>query len=539
MLADCQANNAEAAAMILDASPHVSGICPRRSGKTFMAVLAALITGEAKPGSISLIISLNLKQLRRLYWSGGPSGLFTVARKYGVKLEFNNTHLRWEHENGSFGYLLGAEDDEQLEVIRGLEADLYIVDECKSFAPLVLEKLITDVIDPQRVTRKGRLMLIGTPGYITSGPFYQATCPTALDSDGRPYLIGMDAQYRMVDRAVDAWGRTANEDLLWSCHHWTLQDNRSKPHQWEEVQKIKRKNKWKDDDPTWRREYLGEWTTGGGGLVFRYGDEKPKGNVIWRPEVTKENISGLPEAGAPWRLVAGLDIGYEAPTAFVICAYSRKLGELRHVVDYSHRHMLVDDIAEMIVNAETAYGPIEKIFVDCGNLGKTIMQTLVREHGFPMERAEKREKQDYIELVNAAFARGELKIIEGTKLEAQLLTNAWKLNDDRQETFDDLVRRGKLREDDSIPNDSTDALLYLYRGSLHHFGIKEAGSDEPDYGSPEWKAKWEKAQLAKFRAKYASDKRQKYDLPRPPAVARRALTNRQWMSIPTSLARSS
>lgn len=529
MLADLHRVNAKAAAMVLDPSPHVAAICPRRAGKTYAAVLAALITGEANPGSISLIISLNLKQLRRLYWAGGPSGLFTIAKKYGLNLEFNNTYLRWEHENGSIGYLLGADDAEQLEVIRGLEADLYIIDECKSFAPVVLETLIEDIIDPQRASRKGRVIMIGTPGFIMGGPFWQATCPTAqfelvLESGERT-----KAKWHVDHGATDQYGRTPDGDLLWSRHHWTLQDNTAMPHQWVEALKKKRQKQWGGDDETWQREYLGLWTPSSEGLVFRYYSEKSKGCVNWVPQRTEENPTGLPEEGAPWRLVAGLDIGYEAPTAFVICAYSARLRQLRHVADYSRPHMLVPDIAEMIQGAIATYGPIERIYADVGNLGKMIVETLIREYGFPLEKADKREKYDHIELLNAAFSRGEVLIIEKTPLENQLLTNAWDLRDEAKGKRDDLARRGKLREDDAIPNDSTDALLYLFRGSLHRFGWT-AKEPTPEPGTPEWRKIWERKQLEAARREFAAQGKEKItnQLPRAPSFLRRALQWARW-----------
>lgn len=531
MLNDLLRTNAKAGAMVLDPSPHIAANCPRRAGKTYAAVLAALITGEAKPGSITLIISLNLKQLRRLYWAGGPSGLFTIARKYGLNLQFNNTYLKWEHENGSIGYLLGADDDEQLEVIRGLEADLYIIDECKSFQPVVLTKLIDDIIDPQRASRNGRIMMIGTPGHIFAGPFWKATCPKALDKTGKPYHLDYGE--------TDPWGRTPSEDLLWSHHHWTLADNTAKPHQWTEALKKKRQMGWEDDDPTWCREYLGLWTSSGAGLVFRYHEAKGLGRATWVPEVTKNNPTGLPEEGAPWRLIAGLDFGYEAPTAFVVCAYSARLRQLRLVHDESHQHMLVPDVAEMIQAAISKYGPIEKIYADVGNLGKMVVETLIREYGFPLERADKREKFDHIELLNAAFSRGEVLIIEQTVVEHQLLTNAWDLRDDAdgddgEDTKTRLARAGRLREDDAIPNDSTDALLYCFRGSLHHFAWRIQSEDTPTPGTPEWIKRWEKAQLAKARAEVRKELEQgkpSYTLPRAPSFVQRALKHR-W-SLPT------
>lgn len=511
--------------LIADPAPRVSGICPRRAGKSYAGAAAALITGEAKPGSISIIISLNLKQLRRLYWKGGASGLFALNQEFGLNLKFNSGFLMWEHENGSIGYLLGAEDDEQLEVIRGLEADLYLIDECKSFAPAVLSTLIDEIIEPQRASREGKLILIGTPGYIFAGPFYQATCIDAYDrkdTEKKPYMLPYGKK--------DPWGRTPAEDFLWSCHSWTLKENTAKPKQWTNAERLKRAKRWADDHPIWQREYLGMWTAGGSGLVYRYGAEKSSGRVNWTPNVVLDprnpdlhNPTGLPKEGAPWRLIAGLDLGYEAPTAFVVAAYSAKLKELRHVHDEAHRHLLPPDIADMIHAAQEKFGTIERIFADSGNLGKMIIMQLIRDYGLPIEKADKREKLDYIELVNGSMARGEIKIIEGTTLEAQLLTNAWKLQDEDEDEITDLARRGKLKEDDAIPNDSADAFLYLYRGSLHQFG-QRTEEDQPEPGSRAAIKKWEKDQVAKARASFKHEERQQHkSMNRAPRFAKQAM----------------
>ncbi len=480
-------------AVVLDTSPHVSALCPRRAGKTLAAALAALITGEAKPGAVSIIISLNKQQLRRLYWKGGSSGLWTLAHKFNLNVKFHGTYLSWEHENGSMGYLLGADDDEQLEVIRGLEADLYVIDECKSFAVPRLSTLIDDIIDPQRSSRQGRILLIGTPGFTAAGPFWQATNALAKDSSGKPFLVEYGKK--------DAWGRTPKANLLWSFHHWTLQETAPcMAHQWEDALLKKAQRGWGDEHPTWIREYLGRWTTSGDGMVFRYANEKGHGRVTWVPNRTDENPTGLPPEGAPWRLVGGLDLGFEAPTAFVVLAYSARLRQIRHVWDYSRPHLLVHDIAELIRGAIQRFGNIEKIYADQGNLGKTIVNTLIAD-GFPLEAAEKREKNDYIELINAAFEQGELLVVEGNeynseaKLEEQLLTNVWDLGDEDKTT---LARLGKLREDNSIPNDSTDALVYGFRGALHRFGYTDA-PPEHAYGTPKWVEKWEREQLAAAR----------------------------------------
>lgn len=477
-------------ALVTDPAPHISGLCPRRAGKSYAGAAAALITGEAKPGSISLIISLNLKQLKRLYWAGGPSGLFTLDKKFGLGLEFNGSELRWEHQNGSIGYLLGCDDADQLEVIRGLEADLYVVDECKSFSPSVLQTLIDDIIDPQRETRNGRLILIGTPGNHPSGPFYQATCARAVDPDGRPWLI--------TPGSTDDWGRTAESDLLWSAHSWTLEDNKAAPWQWKGALRKKRSKRWNDDDPTWQREYLGKWTNVTEGTVYRYADMLNTGKVSWSPERTEANPTGLPAEGAPWHLIGGLDLGFNEPTAFVIAGYSQRLQELRHVWDTSTSHMLVPDVAEMIREAQRRFGKLEMIYADMGNLGKMIVETLLKD-GFPIEKADKREKYDHIELLNSSFYRGEVKVIEDSRpnsLHNQLITNQWALGD---HSFEDLARAGRLVEDKSVPNDTCDAFLYLYRGAHHRYALQSPVVDSAE-GTREWIVAWEKDQLRRARA---------------------------------------
>lgn len=535
MLADCKRVNFKQWQLITDMSPHVAGLCPRRAGKSYAGALAALITGEMKPGAISLVISLNKQQLRRIYWSGGPSGLYRLAAKYNLKLEFNNTYLRWEHENGSIGYLLGCEDDEQLEVIRGLEADLYLVDECKSFQPAKLMKLIDSIIDPQRESRQGKLMLIGTPGFIPMGPFYEATCTKALDKDGRPYALPfgtLDQHFVNYEPPSKEFPdgkplpdgqtrrRTAQDDLLWSLHEWTLSDNTALPHQWVGALRKKKAKGWEDDNPTWLREYMGRWTFVGEGLVYAYAAEKLAGRCTWTPAPTKENPTGLPTDGR-WRFVGGLDFGYEAPTAFVVAAYSRKYGQIRHVFDFSTRHLLTHEIAERVKQVERKLSiKLEMIYADVGNLGKAMAEELVRDYHIPIERAQKREKLDYIEQLNSAFSLGEVLIIPGTTLETQLLTNAWDIEETDEDSMpsysdgtrmsskENMGRLGILVEDESIPNDSTDALLYLFRGCLYRFG-KPVEEAQLEVGSQAYHDAQEAKELAEFRKQIAEQDKRK------------------------------
>lgn len=473
---------------ILDDNPLVSVLCPRRAGKTFMTSVAALMTGEANPGSITLIMSLTLKALKRNYWLGSRSGLPHLSQKYGLGLTFNSSELRWQHENGSIGYLLGAEDRTQMEYIRGIEADLYIVDECKSFAPGILEELIRDIILPQRISRRGRLMLVGTPGSIFAGPFWEATCPEARSAptdefpSGRPFMVPHDEE--------DRYGRPRRH--LWSGHHWSLQDNEKMAHQWNEALDLKALKGWDDDNPTWQREFLGKWTNTHEGLVYNYVEHRSTPEKVnWIPHPTEANPTGLPQDKGPWHLVMGLDLGYEDPTALVVGAWSESHPELRHIHDEKHPHLLVPDVIDLVQRNVAKYGMPEVIVVDTGgSMGKTFAETLSRLYGLPVIAAKKQEKFEYIELLNGDFATGRVKIIAGSSLEKQLESVQFDLSDGARA---ELAHKGRLREDPACPNDVTDAFLYMWRECHHFFAKKTPNSPEP--GSLAW---WEERERLSY-----------------------------------------
>jgi hypothetical protein len=458
-----EAQNPNAKRVILDSNPLVSVICGRRGGKTFGAASLACITGEARPHSITLVISLTLKHLKRNWWFGSPSGVPAMDRTFGLGLEFNSADLRWTHQNGSVGYLLGAESREMLDYIRGIEADVVIIDECKSFAPAILCELIDEILRPMLMSRKGRLILIGTPGAINAGEFYHATNPQAR----RPFKVNgevLDLPALLPYGTDDPWKR--NKRILWSFHQWHTRDNLARPDQWEwALEEMDRKG-WAPDSPSWLREYEGQWLPSGEGLVYKYQEvkEKDSGLVNWSPTRSVANPTGLPQ-GRKWHLIMGLDLGFMDATALVVGAWSDTDGQLYHVHDEKHTHLLPDDVCDMVNEAISRFGAPEVVFGDAGGLGKMLVEMLLHK-GIPIEKASKTEKNDHIELLNSDFCRGRIKIIPGSELEGQLQSVQWNLSKGALTT---LAKTGRLTEDPACANDLTDAFLYMWRGAMHHF----------------------------------------------------------------------
>jgi len=478
--------------MILDPARKKGLRCPRRAGKSYGLSSLALHVGESAPNKRILIISLTLKSTRENYWAGAPGGIFTLNTRYGLNLKFNHTDSVWVHENGSRGRLAGAETRADIEYLRGAaaEADVAIVDECKSFAPDLLRELIQDILQPGLMTRRGTLILGGTPGLIPQGVFFDATHPEARTEHGA--ILNIPWDLRESRRYADA------DPRVWSLHSWDLEDNTSAPWQWEEALINKQTNGWADDHPTWLREYRGQWVTDSTGLVYAYAALRAGGKVTWFPAASKANPTGLPTEHGPWHTVLGVDFGYEDDFALVLSAYSEQIAELRVVYEYKSKHLTIEKMVAQIQKVIDRYGQPSAIVGDAGGLGKLVIESINQMYAIPIEKAEKTEKFDHIELLNSDFHAGRIKIIPNSapeSLETELCGLQWDLSKESKEY---LVRRGKLREDPGQPNHLCDALLYSWRYAFHHFARPVMQAAER--GSPEWLAQWDAEQARRAAA---------------------------------------
>lgn len=465
--------------------------CPRRSGKSFALSSLALWYGEKFPNSRILIISLTLKSTIDNFWAAAPGGLFAQNDKYHLDIKWNNSRYSWLHENGSRGHLQGAETVADIERIRGAlaEADIAIVDECKSFSPDLLAQLIRDVLSPGLLTRDGTLILSGTPGSIPVGMFYEATSPSAR-TDGNcpdckkphptcvPVGEEMDERFDCIRASAAKDEDHPGVDALYRLHSWELKDNLASPGAWKRALSDKMRNQWADDHPAWRREYLGEWVTDATDLVYAYAAHKDKPDfVTWQPQRSKGNPAGLPQDLGPWRYVLGIDLGFVDDSALVLCAYSEQTKQLRHVYDYKSPGLTIDEFITEVYEVIDRFGRPDAIVADvAGGGSKMLIETLNQRYGLGVEAAKKTEKQDHIELLNSDFAAGSIKIIPGSDLAHELCGLQWDLSKDSKVI---LARTGRLREDPQCPNHLSDALLYLYRYSYHFWSAAPENHVEP------------------------------------------------------------
>lgn len=466
-----------------DPSPRIAVRSARQVGKSTAAMLIALIRCFEHAQSDWVVIGLTRPSVKRIYWSA----LQRLNDAFELGLSFQFQELTATLPNGSRIFFVGGDNWAEIEKLRGGRYHGAIVDECKSFPLAIFEALLQDVLEPALMGQAGQLYLIGTPGDVLSGEFYLATCePPVLRGErlsNQPYTI---------DRACDA---------LWSFHRWTLQDNDIKFRDprtgleftlWDKALKIKRDRGWADDHPTWRREYLGEWVSSDGRLVYRYragaSDYIPLDDTKW----------GLPEwvDALALKRVVGFDFGKRDGTAIVVWGYSTTTMDLWEL--YSEKRvampgqkMPVSMIAEWYKEVEAEYGPFEGGAYDWAGLGEMIADTLAEDHGvYLLDPAEKKLKNDHIESFNNDLDHGWIHLRRGGELATEMAQNRWldknllRVKDAHGER--DVLNTEKRVEDPATPNDLCDAGLYAFRWSRHRQARAPEAPGHPLYSRAWW-----------------------------------------------------
>lgn len=475
-------------AVIKDESRFKSALCARRAGKSFTAMGYAFDTCLRSRGARVVIVTLTLKSAKNIYWE--PMREFTS--RYGINCRFFINEQRVRLENGSEIMLIGAESRAQIDKLRGGQYDLVIIDECKSYPPSVLSELINEVISPALLDRRGNMLMIGTPGSILDGPFFLATFPGAKHpKTGKLYS-------RFYSDPEPYWKNRPNDHSWnWSRHSWGIKDNPYLPEgSWEEALRIKEVNGWDDDHPIWQREWLGNWVTSDTTFVYSFAklSHTEPDKVYWEPDFKNNNPFGLPHQG-PWYFVLGMDLGFEDDFAAVVCAYSPFDRTLYQVWEFKDNHQDMDQVAMHIARAGELVGEpgFTSVVADAGGLGKLLVETLNRRHGWNIQPAEKRDKYDHIELINTDFQAGRLKLLRHSDLATELQALQW---DTGKASKEYLARTGKLREHPSFPNHLADALLYLFRFSYHYWADDRPVVAPP--GSNQWYEEYKANAIARL-----------------------------------------
>jgi hypothetical protein len=397
---------------IADTAKRKSLLCSRRSGKTYLCAgyleYAALV-----PFVKVAYVALTRGNAKSYLWQQIKDSCY----KKNIVVKTNEQELKVYLTNGSEIGLYGSHNQREIEKFRGHPFTLIILDEAASYG-VYIDELIEQVLEPTLLDHNGTLCLMGTPAAHCAGYFFEASHP-----DGKHHK----------EYSQHSWNTIDNPFLPVWAH---LKDHTRKAK--EIMTKFRKSKGWSEDNPIWRREYLGEWVYDNTSLVYKY-------------QRNRNDFDELPDHD--WHYVIGMDLGFADLTTWVVWAFCpEKTDKVYQVYEFGASGMIVHSIAEKTRALVSQFNPIS-VVADTGGLGVTIVEEMKQRYALPIEAAKKQNKLDNIEIMNSDYHEGRILHRYGSKLTLEQLRLQW-----------DEDRKG---EDPRFDNHFCDAALYGYMKCLH------------------------------------------------------------------------
>lgn len=394
-------------AFVLDDSPRVAAKCTRRAGKSYGVGKKLFRAAYREPESTVLYLALTRQTAKRIMWKDVVKSL---NREMKLNCKFNEAELTVTTPNGSVIYFAGADSGkDEMEKVLGGKLKLAVIDEAGSFRQ-DLRKLCYENIEPALADYDGTLAMVGTPTDLLNTLFHQITDPDQPDEPG------------------------------WVVHSWDTTENPFMADNWSKrLAMLKETNPDVESTPFYRRMYRGDWVTDLSSLCYKF-DEK------------KNRIAALPEGD--YYYVLGVDLGFNDPSAFVVCAFNEYDKNLYIIDSYKASGMIISDVAERIKYYQKHYA-FNTIVID--NAAKQSVEELKQRYGLPLSPAEKQGKAEFIEIMNSELLQGRIKLLP----EANDLATEWKAL-----IWDD--QSSKREEHPSCENHLSDACLYAWRHCLQY-----------------------------------------------------------------------
>lgn len=408
--------------LVNDPAKFATAVCSVRAGKTISCAADLINTALIKPGTVGLYITLARSSAKRIIW---PE-LHKINREYKLEGIPNESDLSFRFPNGSIIYCSGASYGAEIEKFRGLSnVALAYLDESQAFRAHIKE-LVEEILIKRLYDTNGRLRLIGTPGPIPSGYFYDAS-----------------------------------KSSQWSHHAWTLHNN-----PWIErksgcsvadlIQQDCDRKGVTIDDPSIQRECFGRWVLDSNSLLLNYTDanhfdELPKGNYIY---------------------ILGMDFGYDDADSFSVLGWRENSPDTYLIEEVIKEKQTYEQMSQTFDELYKKY-PFAKIVGDPGGGGKKLIESLKPRYLIPMETADKQGKIANYGLLNNAlrtrrfFAKRDSRFAQDCNL----------LERDRDKsTPEKTVVKGH--------SDSVDSCLYAFKESPA-YGYRPP-VELPKVGSPQW-----------------------------------------------------
>lgn len=406
--------------------------CTRRAGKSYGAAGINLsLTSVAYPRSTCLYIATTRMQAQRILLK---DIMYDLNRKCDLGLTFNLTQLIVKFPNESLIYLMGLDSKpEEMEKALGQKYRLVVIDEAGSWKQ-DQRHMIHSVIEPACADLEGTICMIGSPQNSLKSYFYDIT---GRDMSDPEHVSG------------------------WSRHKWGWWNNPHTARQVKaQIERIKNVNPSVVETPSFKQMYQNQWVVDPGARVYKYDEERNSADCL--------------PADNRYVHTLGLDLGFNDDTAITIGAYSEHDPNFYFVDAFKQKGLDITAVAGILERFKVKYRPVKWV-VD--GASKQAVQELVKRHGFPLIPADKKGKEDMIEIMNADFIMGRIKLLPAAQpLADEYLNLIW---DDKS---------GRRREHPACPNHCADSGMYNWRMSYHYASTAEDRPPVP--GSAEAMEAW-------------------------------------------------
>jgi hypothetical protein len=382
-----------------------AAVAGRRGGKTWVDACGLYEAAKRNKRSLNPYICLSGVSARRIMWPV----LCEFNDRYSLGLKLREHELVAElPENGSQIFLVGGDDPRKVEALRGPKYGRVVIDEAGSFPRQLLRYLQEDVLDAALMDLDGDLWFTGSPNAACAGHFHDIT------TGNNPKVAGVPT------------------------YTWNVLDNPFIPHAEDWLARKRAEKKWEEDNPVYRREYLGHWVKDGSSLVFRFDRARN-----WKADGPKPTWS-----------VLGVDLGIsedEKTTAFVVVGWTRHDKTTRAYYAKKTARLWPEKAGDEVAKLCEQF-PINQVVVDTGGLGKSYCDLWRKRSdiGRLVKPAEKKEKYTYVEFLNGELDAGRAEILHGARdLADELDLLQW--DEDRKEY------------DPRFADHCSDAWLYAWR----------------------------------------------------------------------------
>ena len=399
-------------------------LCGRRAGKSDLVGRWLVDGAIVCPGSLQVFIGLRSTSAKRTIWEV----LRALDARWGLGVRWREDELTGYFANGSRIWVAGCDDESEVGKFRGPTPSYYrvAIDEAEAFRGHIAS-LVNDALTPALADFDGEIMVNGTPGAACAGWFH----------------------------AITTGGNEHTEP--WRTWRWTALDN---PHVKARAlfDEILRRNRWTEDHPTFRREYLGQWVRDEDALVYPYSS-------------ARNAIVALDPAHV-WRYMLAVDVGFVDATAFAIVAYSPTCKQAVAVRSWKRAGMAPSEVADAVGKIRSST-TLEKVIWDTGGIGKGYAEEARIRLGLPVCAAEKGDKIAFVRHMADDIRRGCLRVIEADNraLIEEMAILQWDTD--------------RVKLDDRYEDHLCDALLYAWRDCAHYL-VDDPLPAEPEQGSPEW-----------------------------------------------------